>query len=451
MKQQTRKRIFYAFFILFFLIGGIVVFYADGWRFNFLTFQAEKAGAIYVRSYPDDAQISLNGKFIQNESAFLSRGTFISGLPPKTYTLDLNENGYDMWSEQAQVLPSLVNEMKYAVLVPRTATNVATTSGEINNFFEINGSLVTQNTSGTIRWDGAPIANGTVISHSTDLNDAIIRSSSSVALSGATALYRLYNFTSATSLNLDPILKQLSVPITPALNLFIDPYDGTSIILQTSARIIQIDSITQEATVVEAAPSGETIRSAIAISPSTMAWALFSSSANISHIMIYDKSSGAITDNTLTVNGPVHQLEWVKNGELGILEDNNSVYLYNVSNEKLSKLADDVKQFYPTSDGNAVAALEYHSLEVFVFGPQQQYYRFDLPEIGAVQGLIWYKDESHLFVEYPGSVSFLDLNDTALKNLTVVSQGMNAHYDPQENALYLIDPGHKLLRFDLPQ
>ncbi len=108
MKLQTRKRIFYVFLLLFFVIGAIVVLYAEGWRINFATLQAEKAGGIYVRSFPDDAQITLDGKPIQDQSAFLSPGTFISGLFPKTYTLQLMKAGYDGWTESAQGVPSLV-------------------------------------------------------------------------------------------------------------------------------------------------------------------------------------------------------------------------------------------------------------------------------------------------------------------------------------------------------
>src|ERR1035441_2686736 len=126
MKLQTRKRIFYVFILLFVVIGAVVVLYAEGWRINLSTLEAEKAGGIYVRSYPNNAQITLSGKPVQNQSAFLSPGTFISGLFPKTYTLTLSASGYDAWTESTPVVPSLVTEMKYAVLVPKTATNVAT-------------------------------------------------------------------------------------------------------------------------------------------------------------------------------------------------------------------------------------------------------------------------------------------------------------------------------------
>ena len=83
------------FILLFVVIGAAVVFYAEGWRINFSTLEAEKAGGIYVRPYPNNAQIMLNGKPVQNQSAFLSPGTFISGLFPKTYTLAFSMPDYD--------------------------------------------------------------------------------------------------------------------------------------------------------------------------------------------------------------------------------------------------------------------------------------------------------------------------------------------------------------------
>ncbi len=81
------------------------------------------------------------------------------------------------------------------------------------------------------------------------------------------------------------------------------------------------------------------------------------------------------------------------------------------------------------------------------------YYRFNLPDMASVESLIWYKDQTHLFVQYPDHVSFLDFADLSLHNFTTVSEistGTVPVYDTQENALYLIDQGKKLVRFDFP-
>ena len=67
-----------------------------------------------------------------------------------------------------------------------------------------------------------------------------------------------------------------------------------------------------------------------------------------------------------------------------------------------------------------LAALEHQSLEVFDFSTND-YYRFNLPRIGDVQSLAWYKDQTHLFANYSDHVSLLDLMDTSFTNLTTVS------------------------------
>jgi hypothetical protein len=449
MKLQTRKRIFYVFILLFVVIGTGVVLFAEGWRINLSTLEAEKAGGIYVHSYPNNAQITLNGKPVQNQSAFLSPGTFISGLFPKTYILTLTALGYDAWTENAPVVPSLVTEMKYAVLVPKTATNVATGTAAVAGYFEADGQVVVANASATITWLGETIGYGTITSHSTDLKTAIIRT---VSARTNAITYSLYDFTTATSTakaNLSALLTQSGIRSTLSTNVFIDPYDDTNIIAQTPAKIVSINSDTHRATAVDTTPTGETIESPIAVSPSVMAWARYATST--SRIIVYDTFSGDTTDSSLVIDGSIRQLAWVRNNVLGILASNNTLYLYNVPNEQLSTLADDVKQFYPTPDGSALAALEYHSLEVFAFNGAQDYYRFDLPDVADVQGLVWYKDDAHLFVQYPDHIAFLDLADAAMKNLTTVSLGTDPSYDAQENSLYLIDNGQKLIRFDFPQ
>lgn len=449
MRLQTRRRIFYVFLLLFVVIGAAVVLYAEGWRLDLSTLQAEKAGGIYVRSYPGNASITLGGKAIQNQSAFLNSGTFVSGLLPKTYTLDLSEPGYDAWTEAAPVSPTLVTTMKYAVLVPASSTAVAT-SGPVSDYFEADGDIVTQSATGTISWLGKTIGYGTIVSHSVDLKTAIIRSVN--ARTGAVE-YSLYNFTNGTSTPLAAALANAGIRPTATTNIFIDPTDDTGIFVQAAAKIVRIDASTFRVTAIATAPAGETIESPIAVSPSVMAWALLSSgpdASDTSRIVVYDKFSGDTVDESLVVPGPVKQLAWARDNVLGVLENDDALYLYDVPAEQLSVLADDVKQFYPAADGSAIAALEYNSLEVFAFNSQPDYYRFALPDVADVQGLIWYKDDTHLFVEYPGRVAFLDLADTALKNLITVSDGTDAFYDAQENSLYLIGPAQDLVRFDFP-
>ncbi|HVO29060.1 MAG TPA: PEGA domain-containing protein [Candidatus Paceibacterota bacterium] len=119
MTRKARRTIFYTLLALFFVVGSGVVLYAEGWRVDLTTWRPEKVGAIYIRSYPQSAAITLNGKPVGNQSGFLSPGTLISDLLPHTYRVSLQAPGYDDWHENAAVLPSFVVQFRYAVLVPR--------------------------------------------------------------------------------------------------------------------------------------------------------------------------------------------------------------------------------------------------------------------------------------------------------------------------------------------
>ena len=442
MTRRTRKVLFYGLVALFLVAGSGVTLYAQGWRLDFETFQTEKVGAVYIRSYPGDATITINGAATQNKSGFLSPGTFISDLFPKNYTITLKKDGYDAWSEVAMVAPAMVVQMKYAVLVPNTGTNVAT-SETVQNFFESSGDVIaTQATNAAISWRGKKIATGNIVSHSTNLKDFIYQSTAGNDI--------LYDLTEATTTNLTPILKTIGATPKTITSIAIDPYDATRVIVQTPQSINVID-LANNNTVIDVAdaPHGQVLQPPLAISSSLFAWTQFTAASNTSRIVIYDKFSGNITDNSLVIPGAVSELKWINGGDLGIIESDGSLYRYDVSAEQLTKLADDVRDFYPTADGTELAVLEHRSIEV-LSSNTTDYYRFNPPQIGDIKNLAWYKDGTHFFVYYPDHVGFLDLADMGLRNLTTISLGSTFFYDTQENALYVVDQGQKLIRFDFP-
>ena len=190
--------------------------------------------------------------------------------------------------------------MKYAVLVPKTATNVATGTAAVAGYFEADGNVVVANASATITWLGKIIGYGTVVSHSADLKTAIIRTMS--ARTGATT-YSLYDFTPlraprartfprcSNSRTSHPRHRRMCSLIRTTIRL----------IAQTSAKIVSIDSDTHRATAIETAPAGETIESPIAVSPSVMAWARYAERIRTSQIIVYDKFSGDTTDSSLII------------------------------------------------------------------------------------------------------------------------------------------------------
>jgi hypothetical protein len=457
--------LFYGLVALFFIVGTGVVFYAQGWRLNLATFKTSKVGAIYVRSYPDGAQITLNKKPVKNTSGFLSRGTLLSNLFPENYTLALSAQGYDSWTENAAVSPTLVTEMKYAVLVPSNASSAASVANVIS-FFEAGGNIATETASGTITRQvagaaaalptlptstttssanlSAIIGHGTIVSHSNDFTTIVERSPAGV--------YSAYDLSNATSTNLSALFAKAPIAAKAITAVTVNPYNGSNVIVQTATHLFTIDLRADTITSFKTATEGQTLESPLALSSSWLAFAQYLNASGTSQVVVYDPFSQNVVDASLSLPGHIKSLQWIRSTELGILQEDGELFRYDVPSETLTKIADDVASFYPTSDGSALAALESRSVEVFSF-TTSDYYRFNLPEMASVQSLMWYKDEAHLFVIYPDHVNFLDLADLSLHNFTTVSaiaDGTTATYDEQENSLYLIDTGKKLIRFDFP-
>lgn len=117
------------FLLVVFLIAGTgLVFYAQGWRLNWKTLTPTRVGGIYIRSFPAEAQITLDGKEIKNRSGLIQTGTFIGNLFPKSYRLTLAMPDFKTIERNVVVKPSLVTELNNLVLVPIGAKIAATST-----------------------------------------------------------------------------------------------------------------------------------------------------------------------------------------------------------------------------------------------------------------------------------------------------------------------------------
>jgi hypothetical protein len=439
MTRRKRRVIFYVLFALFLLIGALVVLYAQGWRLDMKTWRLEKVGAIFVRSFPTDATITLDGVPAPNQSGFLSRGTLISNLFPRSYDLALAKDGYADWHENVEAFPSLVTELKYAVLVPQISTIVAT--GSIKTFSLVSREMVTQMKNGDIGWRGKTVGRGDIVSEGTDPGTIIIKNS----VSGK---YSLYSFTKSTSTDLSAGLVNDGVDPGGITSIAIDPHDAANILVSSIHRVWMFGPADHAIVSLERAPTGTMVGSFPVSSPSLIAWTRLKGASDTSAVVLYDKFSKMVTVSSSTIPGESAATKWIKDGLLGVLQMNGSLYTYDTGTQEFHKLADDVQNFYVTDDGTALAALEHRSMEIFPFTDALTYRRFNLPDIAAAKNVIWYKDLSHLFVEYPDYVALLDLQDLGLRNFKTVAQGTMPFYAPQENALYLIDPRGTLVKFN---
>ena len=87
-----------------------LVFYAQGWRFNFKTFQIYKTGLLYFEVSPTPDSFTIGNKNYEGKSKFAIN------LLPGTYQAKAVKNGYGDWNMEVSIEPEMVTSFSNIVL-----------------------------------------------------------------------------------------------------------------------------------------------------------------------------------------------------------------------------------------------------------------------------------------------------------------------------------------------
>ncbi|MEK7212403.1 MAG: PEGA domain-containing protein [Patescibacteria group bacterium] len=438
MTRTLRRTIFYLLTAIFIIAGTGIVLYAQGWRWDFKNWQPVKVGGIYIRSFPPEAQIFLDGKPIKNKSGFLQSGTLISDLFPKNYRLRLVLDGFRPLERGVDVRPAMVTEEKYIVLIPEKPDLL--TSGPIQDFWLLDEPvLLTQNNE--LLYRGQKIQG----SRALDWTDSF----SAILTTDEKGGYFINMPESATSTALAPLFRKLGLKTTGA-EITLDPENRTMLVYGSPSALYLVD--TSRSRLITISSSSPTSTAKItAASPSVfwLAWASFDNRTGSSTLTIYDKLLGNKRPVPESITGRTLKIKWFNNDFFGFLQENGEFFTYRPGETAVTNVASDVKDFKFSPDGNMVAVLAQRSLEIISFRNNKDYWRFNLPAVEQIQAVAWHKDNRHLFLTYSDKTVFLDLDDASLDNLDVLAPTAKAEYSPAKNELYYLWE-EKMLRLKLP-
>jgi len=426
MTKRTRNTIFYALCAVFAAVGTLVVFYAQGWRLDFETFGLRKVGGIYLRSFPEDALVFINDKKVDKNPGLLDRGRFIGNLFPKNYKISFVGEDYLDWTEHVQVNPSLVSEIKYAVLVPKNSESAAT--GTVKNFWVDDGKLMVDADNNTLLFNGEKIKGNKVILQNGGSNIVLTESNSP-----QTYFINYLSGNTPTSTILNQKLIAYGIQLSKIKEIIKDPASGNQAVLRTADKIFSLDLRNGE---ISRLASSSVPVSEMAASPSWISWANADYKTGESVLTFYNRSSRSVQSET-NIAGKLTKLFFRNDDELGILQGDGGLYTISSGGEP-QKLASDVRDFEFSPSGDRVAALENQALEIFAFNREKDYWRFRLPSTEKIERVEWYKDENHIFIIYPDEIKFLDINDKNLENFPTIASGSNAKYDAKSNTLYFV-------------
>lgn len=100
MTLWTKRVLYLSCFLIFFILTPIIILYTQGYRYNQAKEKLESTGVIYIKSYPRNAKIILNGLDTNKTTP-----QQLSYLPSSFYDLTVTQDGYFPWIKKL-FLPS---------------------------------------------------------------------------------------------------------------------------------------------------------------------------------------------------------------------------------------------------------------------------------------------------------------------------------------------------------
>lgn len=440
MRKETRRRFFILSVVVFIVFGSGAVMYARGWRIDFSTLKPVKVGAVFIRSFPSDAKIYLNNRQVESRSSWLFQsGVFINNLPPKIYKLTLFSPGYKDWQSNIKILPSLVTEVKYAVLVPIKEDIVLLE--KIKNFWFVDETLIFQDIENNIRYDyNETIAGSQVV----DFSDA----GEILTFDEKNKTYFLTNLKNKKNVNLNSALKKINPAFAKNVEkVLLDKTDGTPII-QKKNELYLLDFSRNKLVLLASSTASNAIQWGDA-SQFWLGWVEIDKKNNSSRIVAYDKFLKVKNISDETIAGEIKKMEWFSGNKIAVLKENGELFFYDILSKVFTKVADDVSDFKFNNNQTMIAAKESRNLEIFSL-KNNDYWKIPLEEAKEIKNIIWYKDNRHLFVEYPNKIVFLDIDKNYQKEPTEVVAGSLSKYDANLNRLYFLKDD-KLWKIDFPE
>lgn len=157
MTKKTRNILFVAVALLFLILSPVVVFYSQGYRFDFDNFEIVKTGAFYFRVMPHEAKISITSikkdqLIIEKETSFFFGTLYLENLIPQRYNVVVSKDGYHSWEKNLDVYPKKVTEANNIILLPK---DIGLTVVEENVLdLSSNGIVTLEDSSYSINGDG---------------------------------------------------------------------------------------------------------------------------------------------------------------------------------------------------------------------------------------------------------------------------------------------------------
>ncbi len=434
MTKRTRRILFYVVTLSFFVIAAGALFYSNGWRFDLETLTINQLGGIYFDKVPNGATLTVEKLDLQFNPSFLGSSILIANLFPKTYTAHIEKTGYQSWSKQIAVEPSLVTEIPPIIMLPTSTPAELSVASSVADFWTKGQTLITQTPAETLRYQGQPIPGATVAAWADDGSAVVTRN-----------VHGYYYFLSLTdpsnALTLDSAFQaaRLSAKVTDRTlinEVAFEPNSTTKLVLRTDAGLYLFDTTALSVTRVS-----DTAVPSFAADPRELLYiaghTILSFPWNGNGPQLLSIAPTVLDPVTLTVNDDGSYFTLLNNdGELLLVNRQTLAARPVASNVRISL-------FSPTAMELAFTTTS-QEFGVYTYGSHGQ--ALEMPKTAMLhvsgedeQAITWYQDSNYVFFKYPDALYLLEANDQPPINLQKIDANIKKYaYDGATDTVFLL-------------
>ncbi len=141
MTKKIRSILFLICLSLFLIIAPLIIFYSQGYRFDFETKKITQTGGLFLNILPKQSEIYLDGKLVKKTDFFFG-SAFIENLLPRKYNVRVKKQGFFPWNKDLEIKEKQVTDAKNIILFPENPKLNLLTKGVENFWFSPNGKKI---------------------------------------------------------------------------------------------------------------------------------------------------------------------------------------------------------------------------------------------------------------------------------------------------------------------
>ena len=434
MTKRTRRILFYAATLSFFVIAVGALFYSNGWRFDLETFTLNRLGGIYFDKIPDGATLTIDKLDMQFNPSFFGSSILIANLFPKTYTAHIERSGYQSWSKQIAVEPSLVTEIPPIIMLSTSTPAEQPVATHVADLWIKRSHLITRTSAGTLLFKGETIPGAEVMTWADD--------ASAVVTQNVHGYYYFLSLdTPSNALTLDSAFSAARAGTkigdhTSIRTVAFEPNSATTLILQTDAGLYLFDTGSFSVTPVSQAP----IRS-FAADPQEL---LFISNNNI-FAFPWDAAVSQQLHITPSLPNP-DRITAAKDGFAFTLLDTNGTLTF-VDRHTLTArtiTTDARTALFSPASMELVFTTANQEFGIYTYGARGQLLETSRTALLHLSGedertILWHAQGGYVFLQYPDSLYLLEANGQPPINLQKIDENIKKYaYDDTTNTVFLL-------------